>query len=86
MALQQNLDGTDWQDDKDLEECMMHMLTEEVMCDVTFRVGSDKTPIKAHTYMLASRSPVFYTICFYMYSVCYNGKKCKIANFANYTN
>ena len=48
MALQQNLDGTDWQDDKGLGECMIHMLTEEIMCDVTFRVGSDKTPIKAH--------------------------------------
>jgi hypothetical protein len=42
MALQQNLDGTDWQDDKGLGECMIHMLTEEIMCDVTFRVGSYK--------------------------------------------
>jgi len=62
MALQHNLDGTDWRDDKGLVECMIHMLTEEVMCDVTFRVGSDKTTIKAHKYMLASRSPVFYTM------------------------
>jgi hypothetical protein len=36
MALQQNLDGTDWQDDKGLGECMIHMLTEKIMCDVTF--------------------------------------------------
>jgi len=61
MALQ-NLDGTDWRDDKSLGECMIHMLTEEVMCDVIFRVDSDKTQIKAHKYMLASRSPVFYTM------------------------
>lgn len=61
MALQ-NLGGTDWRDGKGLAECMMHMLTEEVMCDVIFRVGRDKTAIKAHKYMLASRSPVFYAM------------------------
>lgn len=62
MELQKKVDGTDWRDDKSLVKCMIHMLTEEVMCDVTFRVGRDKTPIKAHKYMLASRSPVFYTM------------------------
>ncbi|CAG2218772.1 BTBD3_6 [Mytilus edulis] len=32
------------------------------MCDVTFNVGADKSPIKAHKYMLASASPVFYSM------------------------
>ncbi|CAG2223498.1 unnamed protein product [Mytilus edulis] len=32
------------------------------MCDVTFQVGSDKSSIKAHKYMLASASPVFYSM------------------------
>jgi len=29
---------------------------------VTFRVGSTKTPIKSHKFMLASASPVFYSM------------------------
>ncbi|XP_052077384.1 BTB/POZ domain-containing protein 6-like [Mytilus californianus] len=41
---------------------MKYMLNNQLMCDVTFHVGTDKTPIKAHTYMLASSSPVFYSM------------------------
>ncbi|CAC5390002.1 BTBD3_6 [Mytilus coruscus] len=52
----------DWQDGKSLSECMIYMLEKEIMCDVTFRVGTDQSIIKAHKYMLASRSPVFYTM------------------------
>ncbi|XP_052097603.1 BTB/POZ domain-containing protein 2-like [Mytilus californianus] len=52
----------DWRDDKTLAECMRHMLKNEIMCDVTLRVGERRSPIKAHKYMLASRSPVFYTM------------------------
>ncbi|VDI43595.1 BTB/POZ domain-containing protein 1/2 [Mytilus galloprovincialis] len=56
-------EGTvDWQDGKSLSECMTYMLEKEIMCDVTFRVGTDHSIIKAHKYMLASRSPVFYTM------------------------
>jgi len=32
------------------------------MCDVTFYVGDNLTPIKAHKFMLASASPVFYSM------------------------
>ncbi|XP_063438764.1 BTB/POZ domain-containing protein 2-like [Mytilus trossulus] len=53
---------TDWRDNKGLPECMMYMLQKEIMCDVTFRVGDDRTPIKAHKYMLSSRSDVFHTM------------------------
>ncbi|OPL21749.1 hypothetical protein AM593_02244, partial [Mytilus galloprovincialis] len=52
----------DWRDDKTLAECMSHMLKNEIMCDVTLRVGEGRIPIKAHKYMLASRSPVFHTM------------------------
>ncbi|CAC5375785.1 SPOP [Mytilus coruscus] len=45
-----------------LPDCMMHMLKNEIMCDVTLRVGEGRSPIKAHKYMLASRSPVFHTM------------------------
>ncbi|XP_052073923.1 BTB/POZ domain-containing protein 6-like [Mytilus californianus] len=38
------------------------MLTNQVMCDVTFIVGHDQSPIKAHKYMLASSSPVFFNM------------------------
>lgn len=53
---------TDWRDNKALPECMMHMLQNEIMCDVTFRVGDERTNIKSHRYMLSSRSAVFYTM------------------------
>ncbi|XP_076080466.1 BTB/POZ domain-containing protein 2-like [Mytilus galloprovincialis] len=53
---------TDWRDNKGLPECMMYMLQNEIMCDVTLRVGDDRTPIKAHRYMLSSRSAVFHTM------------------------
>ncbi|VDI40276.1 Hypothetical predicted protein [Mytilus galloprovincialis] len=53
---------TDWRDNKGLPECMMYMLQNEIMCDVTFRVGDDGTHIKAHKYMLSSRSAVFHTM------------------------
>ena len=39
-----------------------HMLENEVFCDITFLVGEKKEVIKCHTYMLVSRSPVFYTM------------------------
>ncbi|CAC5403375.1 SPOP [Mytilus coruscus] len=51
-----------WQDGKTFSECMMYMLEKEMMCDVTFRIGKVQSIIKAHKYMLASRSPVFYTM------------------------
>ena len=36
-----------------------HMLLNGVACDVEFVVGSERSIIKAHSYMLISRSPVF---------------------------
>jgi hypothetical protein len=41
---------------------MTYMLEQQLMCDVTFLVGPDQIPIKAHKYMLASASPVFYSM------------------------
>jgi hypothetical protein len=38
------------------------MLQNELMCDVTFYFGANRTPIKAHKFMLASASPVFYSM------------------------
>ncbi|XP_052097600.1 BTB/POZ domain-containing protein 6-B-like isoform X2 [Mytilus californianus] len=52
----------EWRDNKPLPECMMFMLQNEIMCDVTLRVGHYRTSIKAHKYMLSSRSDVFHTM------------------------
>ncbi|CAC5403379.1 BTBD3_6 [Mytilus coruscus] len=52
----------DWQENKSLNECIMYMLKKEIMCDAIFRVGTERSIVKVHKYMLASRSPVFYTM------------------------
>ncbi|CAC5401246.1 BTBD3_6 [Mytilus coruscus] len=61
MAVQ-NKDLSEWMENKTLPECMMYMLKNEIICDVTFLVGENCKPIKAHRYMLCSRSPVFHTM------------------------
>jgi hypothetical protein len=43
-----------------LSDRLCHMLNNQLMCDVTFHVGSTQAPIKSHKFMLASASPVFY--------------------------
>ncbi|XP_063414549.1 BTB/POZ domain-containing protein 6-like [Mytilus trossulus] len=53
---------SDWQIGKSLSDRMKYMLNNQLMCDVTFNVGADKTPIMAHKNMLASASPVFYSM------------------------
>lgn len=40
------------------------MLENELACDVDFAVGLDARIIKAHRYMLSSRSPVFFAMFF----------------------
>ena len=51
-----------WQCGRALDDRMTYMLEQQLMCDVTFLVGPDQAPIKAHKYMLASASPVFYSM------------------------
>ena len=51
-----------WQIEKTLSDRLYHMLNHQLLCDVTFRVGSTKTPIKLHKFMLVSASPVFYSM------------------------
>ena len=40
------------------------MLDSELACDVEFSVGVDGSLVKAHRYVLASRSPVFFAMLF----------------------
>ena len=51
-----------WQLGKTLSDRLQNMLNHQLMCDVTFRVGSTQTPIKSHKFMMASASPVFYSM------------------------
>lgn len=52
----------DWQSGKNLAGCNAEMLNHEILCDVTFLVGKAHpyTIMKAHKYMLVSRSAAFY--------------------------
>ena len=53
------MEGTDWQQDKSIKECIAYILENEVFCDVEFKVGEEGELIKAHKLILASRCPVF---------------------------
>ena len=57
----QNSGSTTWQD-LDFPQTNLHMLDNESLTDVTILAGEDRTAIKAHTIILASRSPVFFTM------------------------
>ncbi|XP_048253016.1 BTB/POZ domain-containing protein 6-like isoform X1 [Haliotis rufescens] len=48
-----------WQSGRNVAESNLHMLKTEKYCDVHFRVGKQETPIRAHSYVLISRSCVF---------------------------
>ncbi|XP_062590839.1 uncharacterized protein LOC134252384 [Saccostrea cucullata] len=56
MAMSAN---TDWRTGRTVTQCNKYMLEHEVECDVTLAVGKEK--IKAHKYMLISRSAVFHS-------------------------
>ncbi|XP_021359847.1 BTB/POZ domain-containing protein 6-like [Mizuhopecten yessoensis] len=51
-----------WQCDKSLVECLNHLFTSGIACDVMFLVGENKYRIPAHKTILISRSPVFYAM------------------------
>ncbi|KAL5016781.1 hypothetical protein ScPMuIL_006370 [Solemya velum] len=50
---------SDWQTGKSLMECTEFMLENEIACDVTFLTGEAKDEVRAHKFILISRSPVF---------------------------
>jgi len=51
----------DWQEEKSVLECNRLMLENELATDVCFQIGSTgaSTLVRAHKYVLMSRSPVF---------------------------
>ncbi|KAL4217167.1 hypothetical protein ACF0H5_023621 [Mactra antiquata] len=52
----------DWQAGRSVTECNKFMFLNEISCDVTFLLGLKKEPVKAHKYILISRSTVFQSI------------------------
>ena len=52
----------DWQLNKDVLACNKYMLDNQINCDVKFTFPAEDNSISAHTYMLISRSPVFYAM------------------------
>lgn len=58
-----DVQSRDWQCGKSLVECLDHLFTAEIACDVTFVIGQrKKKKISAHKAILISRSPVFYAM------------------------
>ena len=51
-----------WQCNKTANKCMEYMLQHQISCDVTFLVGAEREEVRAHKFMLISRSPVFYAM------------------------
>ncbi|XP_046547330.1 BTB/POZ domain-containing protein 6-like isoform X2 [Haliotis rubra] len=51
-----------WQGRETLTECNLRMLETEDFSDVTFRVGSQQQVVRAHRYVLVSRSCVFHAM------------------------
>lgn len=48
-----------WQPGKNVLGCNEYMFINQIYCDVTFKVGTAGKEVKAHKYVLASRSSVF---------------------------
>lgn len=49
----------DWQSQRTFADTNLHMLENEILCDVTFKAGENQAEIKAHKFILVSRSRVF---------------------------
>ena len=45
-----------WQEGKTMLECNLHMLENEIGCDVTIFVGKHEEKVRAHSFMLSSRN------------------------------
>ena len=52
----------DWQSKKSFGDTNLYMLEKQVGCDITFLVGEDKAAVRAHRFILVSRSCLFYAM------------------------
>lgn len=53
-----------WQAGKNVLGCNEYMFINQLYSDVTFKVGTSRKDVKAHKYVLASRSSVFATMLY----------------------
>lgn len=53
-----------WQAGKNVLGCNEYMFINQLYSDVTFKVGTSRNDVKAHKYVLASRSSVFATMLY----------------------
>ncbi|XP_052784536.1 BTB/POZ domain-containing protein 2-like isoform X1 [Mya arenaria] len=51
-----------WQHEDSFAVTNAHMLSDDVLCDVTILAGEEAREVRCHRFILASRSPVFYTM------------------------
>ncbi|WAR03269.1 BTBD2-like protein, partial [Mya arenaria] len=51
-----------WQHEESFAVTNAHMLSDDVLCDVTILAGEEAREVRCHRFMLVSRSPVFYTM------------------------
>ncbi len=63
--LDQRYEDDAWQMKKSVLECNKHMLENQIRCDLTFTFdekNDEASTVCCHSYMLISRSPVFYAM------------------------
>ena len=53
------MEHADWQVNNNLSKCIKFLLTSQMYCDVTFKVGREGQLMKTHKLVLTARSPVF---------------------------
>ena len=53
---------TAWQHNESYASTNAYILDNNILCDVTVLAGTDRQEVKCHRIILASRSPVFYTM------------------------
>ncbi|XP_052781828.1 BTB/POZ domain-containing protein 6-B-like isoform X1 [Mya arenaria] len=51
-----------WQYSDEFSETNLHLLENDILSDISFAAGEEKTIIRAHKMILASRSPVFFAM------------------------
>ena len=54
--------ATAWQHNESFASTNAYILDNNILCDVTLLAGADRQEVKCHRNILASRSPVFYTM------------------------
>jgi len=52
----------DWQSDESFAHTNLRMLEDGHLCDITLLAGEERTEVRCHRFILASRSPVFHAM------------------------